>query len=60
MPTYVYKCLDDESHIVEEQRSIDDRDLDMTCACGSYMSRVVVNNVGVQFKGSGFYKTDNG
>ena len=60
MPTYVYRCSDDESHTIEEKRSIDDRDLPMTCACGSYMSRVVVNNVGVQFKGSGFYKTDNG
>ena len=60
MPTYEYVCSNDENHIIEEQRSIDDRDLPITCPCGSYMHRIVVNNVGVQFKGSGFYKTDNG
>lgn len=60
MPTYEYRCIDDEEHIVEEQRSIYDRDLPMTCPCGSYMSRVMINKVGVQFKGTGFYKTDNG
>lgn len=60
MPTYEYKCLDDESHIIEEKRNIEDRDLPMTCPCGSYMARVMVNSVGIQFKGSGFYKTDNG
>ncbi len=59
MPVYEYKCIDDDTHIIEEQRSISDRDLPMTCPCGSYMSRVVVSNIGVQFKGSGFYKTDN-
>jgi putative FmdB family regulatory protein len=59
MPTYEYKCLDDENHIIEEKRNVDDRDLPMTCPCGSYMARVMVNNVGIQFKGSGFYKTDN-
>jgi len=59
MPTYEYKCIDDETHIIEEQRSIDDRDLPTTCSCGSYMSRVLVGSVGIQFKGTGFYKTDN-
>jgi len=60
MPTYEYRCIDDESHIIEEKRDMDDRDLPMTCSCGSYMLRVIINNVGIQFKGSGFYKTDNG
>jgi hypothetical protein len=60
MPTYEYKCTDDESHIIEEQRNIDDRDAPITCPCGSYMNRVMINRVGVQFKGKGFYKTDNG
>jgi putative FmdB family regulatory protein len=59
MPTYEYKCMDNESHIIEEQRSIDDRDLPTTCSCGSYMARVLVGSVGIQFKGTGFYKTDN-
>ena len=60
MPTYEYKCTDDESHVVEEQRNIDDRDAPITCPCGSYMYRVMINRIGVQFKGKGFYKTDNG
>lgn len=60
MPTYEYCCNSDENHIIEDQRSIDDRDLPITCSCGSYMSRVVVQNIGVKFIGSGFYKTDNG
>jgi putative FmdB family regulatory protein len=60
MPNYEYRCTDDESHIIEEQRSIDDRDAPTTCPCGSYMNRVMINKVGIQFKGSGFYKTDNG
>jgi putative FmdB family regulatory protein len=60
MPTYEYKCIDDESHIIEEKRSMEDRDLPITCPCGSYMTRVMVNSFGIQFKGSGFYKTDNG
>lgn len=60
MPIYVYKCVDDETHVIEEQRPIGDRDLSTTCACGSYMNRVIINSVGIQFKGSGFYKTDNG
>ena len=59
MPTYEYKCIDDETHTIEEQRSIDDRDLPITCSCGSDMSRVLVGSVGIQFKGTGFYKTDN-
>ena len=60
MPTYEYRCIDDENHIVEEKRSIEDRDLPITCPCGSYMARAIVSNFGIQFKGSGFYKTDNG
>jgi len=51
--------MNDETHTIEEQRSIDDRDLPTTCSCGSYMARVLVGSVGIQFKGTGFYKTDN-
>jgi putative FmdB family regulatory protein len=60
MPTYEYYCVDDDTHVVEEKRSINDRDLPLTCACGSYMTRRLINKVGIQFKGSGFYSTDNG
>jgi putative FmdB family regulatory protein len=60
MPTYEYRCIDDDSHTIEEKRDIDDRDAPITCPCGSYMDRVIINKVVVQFKGTGFYKTDNG
>jgi predicted nucleic acid-binding Zn ribbon protein len=51
--------MNNKTHTIEEQRSIDDRDLPTTCSCGSDMSRVLVGSVGIQFKGTGFYKTDN-
>lgn len=58
MPTYEYKCEFCE-RVTESQRPIDDRDAFTECReCGNQMHRVV-SQVGVQFKGSGFYKTDN-
>jgi putative FmdB family regulatory protein len=59
MPTYDYKCEYCE-RVAESQRLIEDRDAYTECKeCGNEMNRIVVNKVGVQFKGSGFYKTDN-
>jgi putative FmdB family regulatory protein len=59
MPTYDYKCEFCE-RTVESNRPIDDRDAYTECIeCGNQMHRIIVNSVGVQFKGSGFYKTDN-
>jgi putative FmdB family regulatory protein len=59
VPTYDYKCEFCE-RTVESSRSIDDRDAYTECIeCGNQMHRIIVNKVGVQFKGSGFYKTDN-
>ena len=59
MPTYQFKCEFCERS-VESQRSIDDRDAYTECSeCGNKMNRILFNNVSVQFKGSGFYKTDN-
>ena len=58
MPTYEYKCEFCE-RIAESQRPIDERDAFTECReCGNEMRRVL-SQVGVQFKGSGFYKTDN-
>ena len=59
MPTYEYKCEFCE-RLAESKRPIDERDAFTECIeCGNEMRRIVVNQVGIQFKGSGFYKTDN-
>jgi putative FmdB family regulatory protein len=59
MPIYEFNCLTCETK-EEVTRSLEDREKAPTCpACGYHMMRVF-SPVGIQFKGSGFYKTDNG
>lgn len=57
MPLYEYKCKDcDTSKIVS--RSFSESDPGYKCdTCNSNLIRVY-SNVGVTFKGSGFYSTD--
>jgi putative FmdB family regulatory protein len=59
MPTYEYACIEcDKSE--EISRGFNDPESIPPCpSCGYSMTRVY-NPVGIQFKGSGFYKTDNG
>jgi putative FmdB family regulatory protein len=59
MPTYEYGCMTcDISQ--EVSRGFNDPENIPSClVCGYAMARVY-NAPGVQFKGSGFYKTDNG
>ncbi len=58
MPVYEYSCLDCNKHI-EITRKFDQRESFPPCpACGYKMSRSYTS-VGIQFKGNGFYKTDN-
>jgi putative FmdB family regulatory protein len=61
MPVYEYKCSYDEAHpLMSVHRSIVDSDPGYTCVeCESNMIRHFTP-FGIQFKGSGFYKTDNG
>jgi putative FmdB family regulatory protein len=61
MPIYVYRCVDEEDHpILEVTRSINDQEGSYKCEeCSSTMVRYYTP-FGIQFKGSGFYKTDNG
>lgn len=56
MPTYEYRC--NKCMATQEfSRSIDERDEPVKCmACGLESSRVY-NTPGIQFKGTGFYKT---
>ena len=57
MPTYEYRCRDcGEEH--EVVQSFHDDALTECPACGGSL-RKLFGNVGITFKGSGFYKTDS-
>jgi putative FmdB family regulatory protein len=57
MPTYEYRCRDcGEEH--EVVQSFQDDALTECPACGGSL-RKLFGNVGITFKGSGFYKTDS-
>lgn len=57
MPTYMYKCRDG-GHRFEEVQGFHDDPLEVCPDCGGQVQRVI-GNVGVTFKGSGFYRTDS-
>jgi putative FmdB family regulatory protein len=57
MPTYAYTCKSCE-HVFEMQLSFSDKDPAECPKCGGEI-RKVFGNLGVSFKGSGFYKTDS-
>lgn len=57
MPTYSYVCKKCE-HAFEIQQSIHDEALKECPECKGEL-RKVFGQVGVTFKGSGFYRTDN-
>jgi putative FmdB family regulatory protein len=58
MPTYDYRCRDC-GHEFEAVQSFSDDALTECPQCGGSL-RKVFGNIGVTFKGSGFYKTDHG
>lgn len=60
MPVYEYKCSKDDSHAtLSVTRSISESDPGYPCEeCNSEMIRHFTP-FGIQFKGNGFYKTDN-
>ncbi len=57
MPTYQYACTECD-HAFEQFQSFSDDSLTVCPACDGRL-RKVFNAVGVVFKGSGFYRTDN-
>ncbi|MEJ5255959.1 MAG: FmdB family zinc ribbon protein [Acidimicrobiales bacterium] len=57
MPTYEYRCRDC-GHELEVVQAFSDDPLTECPACGGSL-RKVFGNVGISFKGSGFYKTDS-
>ena len=58
MPIYVYRCSNCHKE-VEELQHISDPPLTTCPNCGSETMHKVISNVGIIFKGSGFYVTDN-
>ena len=57
MPIYTYKCTDCSHEFELRQRMSDAPATDCPICAGNV--RRMVNNVGIVFKGSGFYVTDN-
>ena len=58
MPTYEYRCTNCGEHL-EVVQSFTDEPLGECPNCGKKVLRKVFSPVGIVFKGSGFYKTDN-
>jgi len=57
MPLYAYKCKDCET-IFERQQRMSEPPIRECPECQGSVRRLI-NNVGIVFKGSGFYVTDN-
>jgi putative FmdB family regulatory protein len=58
MPTYEYRCRDC-GHDLEVYQSFSDDPLTECPQCGGSL-RKLFGNVGISFKGTGFYKNDHG
>lgn len=56
MPIYDYKC--EKCGKFEKMQKISEPALQVCPVCGGAVTRLISKNVGVVFKGSGFYKTD--
>ncbi|MGK2928861.1 MAG: FmdB family zinc ribbon protein [Acidimicrobiales bacterium] len=57
MPTYQYRCKEC-AHELEVVQSFSDDPLESCPECQGRLKKVY-GNVGISFKGSGFYKTDS-
>lgn len=57
MPTYAYQCKSC-SHAFEVQQSFSDEPVSKCPECGGEVKKIF-GNLGVTFKGSGFYRTDS-
>ena len=59
MPTYEYECKSC-GHSFEAFQSMKDDALSSCPECGQAIRRMINGGMGIIFKGSGFYVTDNG
>ena len=58
MPTYEYKCKSCEKEFDVVQSIMEDA-LTVCPTCEGAVQRLISRNVGIQFKGSGFYINDS-
>ena len=58
MPTYDYRCSEC-LHEFEYVQSMMDKPLEICPKCEGKVKRLISKNVGISFKGSGFYVTDS-
>lgn len=58
MPTYEYKC-ETCGNLFEVFQSIKEDALESCPKCGKSIKRLIGGGMGIFFKGSGFYSTDN-
>jgi putative FmdB family regulatory protein len=58
MPTYEYECTKC-SHTFEAFQSMSDKPISKCPKCKNSVKRLIHGGLGVIFKGSGFYSTDN-
>lgn len=56
MPTYDYKC--ENCGRFEKMQKITEDALKECPTCGGHVEKLISKNVGIVFKGAGFYKTD--
>ena len=59
MPTYEYRCQSCGEHLEVVQSFTDDALTDCPTCGAEGQLRQVFGNIGITFKGSGFYKTDS-
>ncbi len=57
MPTYEYRCSC--CGTFETWQNITEPPLECCPTCGGPVKRLIGRNIGIIFKGSGFYSTDN-
>jgi len=57
MPIYDYKCP--KCGVFELLQSITEKPLEQCPKCHHPVQRLISKNVGIMFKGAGFYVTDN-
>ena len=60
MPIYTYECQSCK-HVFEVVQSMSDEPIKKCIKCGKAVKRIIPqgSSVGIIFKGSGFYSTDN-
>ncbi len=58
MPTYDYECQSC-GHVFEHFQSMSEDPLSECPKCGNPVKRLIGGGMGIIFKGSGFYVTDN-